>query len=81
MTQKEYFFKKHIDILKHHGEKMKQQYEQNFNESVKRFESETSGLKMQIERLSLNLEAAKKQLLLAGKRRPVYSPGKYSEDG
>ena len=80
-AQKEYFSKKHIDILKNHSEKLKQKYEQNFIESLKNNESETSGLKLQIEKLTLDLKIAKQKLICSGQRRPVYSPGKYCENG
>ena len=49
-AQKEYFSKKHMDIFKNHSEKVKQHFQQNFNESLKSFESETSGLKLQIKK-------------------------------
>ena len=70
-SQKDYFSKKHIKILKHHSEKLKEKYERNFNESLNSFKLETSDLKIQIEKLSLELEVSKRAILSAGTRRPV----------
>ena len=80
-AQKDYFSKKHIDILKYHSEKLKQKYEENFQQSLQAFELETSGLKIKIEKLSQELEMAKQIILSSGTRRPVYSPGKYKDNG
>ena len=73
-----YFSKKHLEILRLHSEKLKEKYEENFNKSLKSFESETLGLKRKIEKLSQELGVAKQTILLSATRRPVYSPGNYA---
>ena len=78
--QREFFSKKHIQLLKNHSEKLKVKYEENFNKSVECFQLEITGLKNQILNISRELEVAKQALISSGTRRPVYSPGKYSEN-
>ena len=73
-AQKEDLSKKHTAILKNYSENLKLKYEENFNKSKHYFES-------QIESLTMELQAAKRAILSVGTRRPVYSPGKYTENG
>ena len=77
-AQKDFYNKKHFEIMKNHSEKLKVRYEENFNKSLKHFDFETTGLKMQILKLSQELEVAKRAVLSSAIRRPVYSPGKYA---
>ena len=80
-AQRDFFSKKHLQLLKNHTEKLKEKYEENFNKSLEYFELEKSGLKNRIVNLSQELEVAKQALLSSGTRRPIYSPGKYCENG
>ena len=77
----DYLSKKHIDILKSYSEKLKQKYEKQFTDSSKYFELECSKLKQQVNWLSKELEIAKLARIHATQRKPVYSPGKYTENG
>ena len=79
--QKDFFSKKHIQLLKIHSENLKQKYEEIFNRSVEAFKLETSALKLKIAKLSQELELAKQTILSSGTRRPVYSPGRYTDNG
>ena len=80
-SQKNHLNKKHILILEKYSEDLTEKYRKQFNESAKLFESDTSKLKDQIKMLSLELEATKQALLSASRRKPVYSPGKYCDNG
>ena len=80
-TQKDYLSERHTNILSAYSEKLKQHYDKSFNESVSRCENETRVLKMKVASLSRELDAARQAIRGAGTRRPVYSPGLYSENG
>jgi len=80
-SQKNHLNKKHIQILEKYSEDLAEKYRKQFNETSKLCESDTLKLKDQIKMLSLELEATKQALLSAGRRKPVYSPGKYCDNG
>ena len=77
-AQKEDLSKRHLVILKNYSEELESRYEERFTISLNHCKSQTSDLKRQIERQSVELEAARSTILSAGTRRPVYSPGRYS---
>ena len=49
--------------------------------STNKCKSESSKLKLEIQRLSIELLAARRAILTAGVRKPIYSPGKYTDNG
>ena len=81
VNQKDYFSMKHDEILKSYAEKLKLKYDQSFQASLKHFQLENSQLKKQITKLSQDLKDTKQALLRSASRKPVYSPGKYTENG
>ena len=80
-AQREHLSIRHTAILTNYSEKLKLKYEQNFNESFDHFKSENLSLKSEVDRLSLELDLARSAIRSAGTRRPVYSPGKYTDNG
>ena len=80
-SQKDILSKKHTEILTSYSKKLEEKYEKSHNKALKYFESQSSDLKMQIEMLSQELKAANQAILTVCKRKPVYSPGKYLENG
>ena len=81
LSQKNYLFEKHVKILENYSEDLKEKYRKQFNESSKAFQSETLKLKTQIKLLLHDLEVSKQALLSSAMRKPVYSPGKYCDNG
>ena len=81
LSQKNYLNERHILILEKYSEDLSEKYRKQFNESSKLFQSETSKLKDENKKLVHNLEATKQALLSSGMRKPVYSPGKYCDNG
>ena len=80
-TQKDDLSKKHKVILKNYSGELKSKYEESYNISINNCKSETSKLKIEIQRLSTELLAARRAILAASVRKPIYSPGKYTENG
>ena len=81
LSQKNYLNERHILILEKYSEDLSEKYRKQFNESSKLFQSETSKLKDENQKLVHNLEATKQALLSSGMRKPVYSPGNYRDNG
>ena len=81
LSQKNYLNERHILILEKYSEDLSEKYRKQFNESSKLFQSETSKLKDENKKLVHNLEATKQALLSSGMRKPVYSAGKYCDNG
>ena len=81
LSQKNYLNERHILILEKYSEDLCEKYRKQFNESSKLFQSETSKLKDENQKLVHNLEATKQALLSSGMRKPVYSPGNYRDNG
>ena len=81
VEQNNYLSKKHVDILKSYSENLKQKYEKQFTDSSKYFELECSKMKQQVNWLSKELKMAKLARIHATQKKPVYSPGKYTENG
>ena len=81
LSQKNYLNEKHIQILDKYSEDLTEKYRNQFNESSKLFQSETSKLKAENKKLLRDLEATKQALLSSGMRKPVYSPGNYRDNG
>ena len=80
-AQKEYLSTRHTAILTDFSEKLKLKYEQNFKRSTEHCKSETLSLKREIDRLSVELDSTRRTIRSVGTRRPVYSPGKYTDNG
>ena len=80
-SQKDILSKKHTEILTSYSKQLEEKYEKSHNKALKYFESQSSDLKMQIKMLSQELKAANQAILTVCKRKPVYSPGKYLENG
>ena len=80
-AQKDDLSKRHKMILKHYSEELEAKYKESFNITSNNCKSETSKLKTEIQRLSMELLSARRAILTAGVRRPIYSPGKYTENG
>ena len=57
------------------------EYGKQFNESSKNFQSEISKLKDENRKLMDDLEATRQALLSSGMRKPVYSAGKFCDNG
>ena len=81
VSQKKDLNEKHVKILKNYSETLKEKYAKQFDNFCKTFQSENSELKCQIKRLHYDLEASKQALLSSAMRKPVYSPGKYCDNG
>ena len=80
-SQKNYLNERHIQILGKYSEDLAEKYRNKFNESSKLFQSETSKLKNENKKLLHDLQCTKQALLKSGMRKPVYSPGKYCDNG
>ena len=80
-SQKNYSNERYIKILEKYSEDLTEKYRKQFNEKSKPFLSEISKLKDENEKLKHNLEATKQALLSSGMRKPVYSAGKYCDNG
>ena len=70
---------RHTAILTDFYEKLTLKYEQNFKRSTEHCKSETLSLKREIDRLSVELDSTRRTIRSVGTRRPVYSPGKYTD--
>ena len=80
-SQKNYLNEKHIKILEKYSEDLTEKYRKQFNESSKHFQSEISKLKDENRKLTHDIEATRQALLSSGMRKPVYSAGKFCDNG
>ena len=71
--QKQKLNEKHKEILQKYSDDLKIKYKKNFDDMVEHFQSEISSLKR-------NLEIEKATRLSLNIKRPVYSPGRYSDN-
>ena len=80
-SQKSYLNERHLKILKNYSETLTERYEKQHNESSRYFQTEISDRNQEIKRLLHDLEVSRQARLADVIKKPVYSPGRYRDDG
>ena len=80
-SQKTWLNEKHLKILKYYSDTLTKRYEQQFNDSSSYFQAKISERNEEIEMLKHDLEVSRQARIAFGLKKPVYSPGRYRDDG